>query len=138
MLSMTIQIPIGVDYLINFRWTSKYIVGQPILLHGYTFACTFVYDSDINKILYTTSGDNNITLEPCNGIVHIIMPKDVTSTLSCYDSGLYTIGYLYNDNYNEVVSGRWNAITQLYNRDSASSDNNGDNICRRCTIDWGY
>ena len=133
----TIDIPIGSDYTINMRWMSKFIVGQPIQLYGYKFYCSFNFDSDINKILYQSDGEN-ITTVPNMGIIRITIPKEKTETLSCYDSGIYTIGYFDLNNCIEIMRGRWNTVTQLYNRPDSIEDNEEEPPCGGCTIDWGY
>lgn len=134
--SRTIYIPIGSDYTINMRWMSKFIVGQPIQLYGYKFYCSFNFDSDVNKILYQSDGEDIATI-PDMGIIRITIPKESTKTLSCYDSGIYTIGYFDSDNCIDIMRGRWNTITQLYNRPIITDDDDDDS-CGGCTIDWGY
>ena len=80
----------------------------------------------------------NITTVPNMGIIRITIPKEKTETLSCYDSGIYTIGYFDLDNCIEIMRGRWNAVTQLYNRPDSIDDGGEEPPCGGCTIDWGY
>ena len=70
------------------------------------------------------------------GIIRITIPKESTEALSCYDSGIYTIGYFDSGNCIDIMRGRWNTITQLYNRPVITD--NDDDSCGGCTIDWGY
>ena len=105
--NVLLKIEKGAIFSKKFRWKDKY--REPINLTGFEFKSQFRREFGEDNVVCTLTMGNGIVTVPAEGTIEIYIGEDVTSTLTNYDSGLWSLDYR-NDPakpFKTLIRGRW-------------------------------
>ncbi len=105
--NVLLKIEKGAIFSKKFRWKDKY--REPINLTGFEFKSQFRREFGENNVVCTLTMEDGIVTEPLEGIIEIIISDNITSTLTNYDSGLWSLEYRNDPSkpFKTLISGRW-------------------------------
>ncbi len=105
--NVLLKIEKGAIFTQKFRWKDKY--REPINLTGFEFKSQFRRDFGENNVVCTLTMEDGIVTEPLEGIIEIIISDNITSTLTNYDSGLWSLEYRNDPSkpFKTLIRGRW-------------------------------
>ena len=105
--NILLKIEKGTIFTQKFRWKNKY--REPINLTGFEFKSQFRRDFGDQNVICTLTMGNGIITTPIEGIIEIYISEDVTSTLTNYDSGLWSLEYRSDPSkpFKTLIRGRW-------------------------------
>ncbi len=105
--NVLLKIEKGAIFSKKFRWKDKY--REPINLTGFEFKSQFRHEFGENNVVCTLTMEDGIVTEPLEGIIEIIISDNITSTLTNYDSGLWSLEYRNDPSkpFKTLIRGRW-------------------------------
>ena len=105
--NVLLKIEKGTIFTQKFRWKNKY--REPINLIGFEFKSQFRREFGENNVVCTLTMEDGIVTEPLEGIIEIIISDNITSTLTNYDSGLWSLEYRNDPSkpFKTLIRGRW-------------------------------
>ncbi len=105
--NVLLKIEKGTIFTQKFRWKDKY--REPINLTGFEFKSQFRRDFGEENVICTLTMEDGIVTEPLEGIIEIIISDNITSTLTNYDSGLWSLEYRNDPSkpFKTLIRGRW-------------------------------
>jgi len=105
--NVLLKIEKGAIFSKKFRWKDKY--REPINLTGFEFKSQFRREFGENNVVCTLTMEDGIVTEPLEGIIEIIISDNITSTLTNYDSGLWSLEYRNDPSkpFKTLIRGRW-------------------------------
>lgn len=105
--NVLLKIEKGAIFSKKFRWKDKY--REPINLTGFEFKSQFRREFGENNVVCTLTMENGIVTDPLEGVIEIIISDNITSTLTNYDSGLWSLEYRNDPSkpFKTLIRGRW-------------------------------
>ncbi len=105
--NVLLKIEKGTIFSQKFRWKDKY--REPINLTGFEFKSQFRREYGDDNVVCTLTMEDGIVTDPVKGVIELVIGDDITSTLTHYDSGLWSLEYRSDPSksFKTLVRGRW-------------------------------